>query len=113
MRAYADCHAERSGAGGRPRTGAGGGRDRVSDQAVLSAGAPHPCSVARAQGASVAGTVGLSQALSYARDLKSAYETARARECELMEANDRLLRGYQQSLQYAVDLKKTYRRLER
>lgn len=57
--------------------------------------------------------VALSQALSYARDLKSAYEDARARERELVQANDRLRKGYQQSLQYAVDLKKTYRQLER
>jgi len=61
----------------------------------------------------VAGEVALSQALSYARDLKSAYEAARAREKELVQANDRLKRGYQQSLQYALDLKQTYRRLER
>jgi len=61
----------------------------------------------------VAAEVALSQALSYARDLKSAYEVAHARERELAQANDRLRRGYQQSLQYAVDLKKTYRRLQR
>jgi putative nucleotidyltransferase with HDIG domain len=61
----------------------------------------------------VAGEVALSQALSYARDLKSAYEIAHARERELAQANERLRRGYQQSLQYAVDLKKTYRRLQR
>lgn len=60
----------------------------------------------------MAGHVALSQALSYARDLKCAYEVARARECELVQANDRLRRGYEQSLQYAVDLKKTYRRLQ-
>jgi hypothetical protein len=61
----------------------------------------------------MAGHVALSQALSYARDLKCAYEVARARERELVQANDRLRRGYEQSLQFAVDLKKTYRRLER
>ena len=61
----------------------------------------------------MAGSVALSQALSYARDLKSAYESARAREQELVEANDRLRKGYQQSLQYAVDLKRTYRQLQR
>ena len=61
----------------------------------------------------MAGHVALSQALSYARDLKSAYETARTRERELVRTNDRLRRGYEQSLQYAVDLKKTYRRLQR
>lgn len=61
----------------------------------------------------MAGDVALSQALSYARDLKSAYETARAREQELETANDRLRKGYQQSLQYALDLKRTYRHLQR
>ena len=61
----------------------------------------------------MAGEVALSQALSYARDLKSAYEAARAREDELIQANECLRKGYQQSLQYAVDLKKTYSRLQR
>jgi len=60
----------------------------------------------------MAGQVALSQALSYARDLKSAYEAARLREEELSQANERLRAGYQQSLQYASDLKKTYRRLQ-
>jgi len=57
--------------------------------------------------------VALSQAMSYARDLKSAYEAARARENELGQANERLRKGYQQSLQYALDLKRTYARLQR
>ncbi len=61
----------------------------------------------------MAGDVALSQALSYARDLKSACQAAHARERELAEANARLRKGYQQSLQYAQDFKKTYRRLER
>jgi putative nucleotidyltransferase with HDIG domain len=61
----------------------------------------------------VAGEVALSQALSYARDLKSAYEAARVRERELSHANERLRKGYQQSLQYAQDLRKTYARLQR
>ena len=61
----------------------------------------------------MAGDVALSQALSYARDLKSAYDTARAREQELIVANDRLRKGYQQALEYAVDLKRTYRHLQR
>ena len=61
----------------------------------------------------MAAEVALSQALSYARDLKSAYESARAREKELGQANERLRNGYQQSLQYAVDLKRTYGRLQR
>jgi putative nucleotidyltransferase with HDIG domain len=61
----------------------------------------------------MAAEVALSQALSYARDLKSAYESARAREKELGQANERLRNGYQQSLQYAIDLKRTYGRLQR
>jgi HD-GYP domain-containing protein (c-di-GMP phosphodiesterase class II) len=61
----------------------------------------------------MAGNVALSQVLSYARDLKSAYEASLTREQELVEANERLRKGYQQSLQYAVDLKKTYRHLQR
>lgn len=61
----------------------------------------------------MAGEVALSQAMSYARDLKSAYEAARVRERELGHANERLRKGYQQSLQYAQDLKKTYARLQR
>jgi HD-GYP domain-containing protein (c-di-GMP phosphodiesterase class II) len=60
----------------------------------------------------MAGEVGLSQALSYARDLKSLYETSRARERELEQTQERLRAAYQQSLQYAIDLRKTYRRLE-
>lgn len=59
------------------------------------------------------GEIALSQALSYARDLKTAYDAARTREQELAEANARLLKGYQQSLQYAQDFKKTYLRLQR
>jgi putative nucleotidyltransferase with HDIG domain len=61
----------------------------------------------------MAGEVALSQALSYARDLKRAYEAARTREAQLALANERLRKGYQQSLLYAVDLKKTYHRLQR
>jgi hypothetical protein len=60
----------------------------------------------------MAGSVALSQALSYARDLKSLYETSRARERELEQAQDRLRHAYAQSRQYAVDLRKTYRRLQ-
>jgi len=60
----------------------------------------------------MAGQVGLSQALSYARDLKSLYETSRARERELEQTQARLRAAYQQSLQYAIDLRKTYRRLQ-
>ena len=60
----------------------------------------------------MAGEVGLSQALSYARDLKSLYERSRARERELEQMQERLRAAYQQSLQYAIDLRKTYRRLQ-
>jgi len=61
----------------------------------------------------MAGEVALSQALSYAHDLKTAYEAARVRERELGDANERLRKGYQQSLRYAQDLRKTYARLQR
>jgi len=60
----------------------------------------------------VAGEVGLSQALSYARDLKALYESSRARERELEQTQERLRAAYRQSLQYAIDLRKTYRRLQ-
>jgi HD-GYP domain-containing protein (c-di-GMP phosphodiesterase class II) len=60
----------------------------------------------------MAGSVALSQALSYARDLKSLYETSRARARELELTQERLRNAYQQSLQYAIDLRKTYRRLQ-
>jgi HD-GYP domain-containing protein (c-di-GMP phosphodiesterase class II) len=60
----------------------------------------------------MAGEVGLSQALSYARDLKSLYESSRARARELEQTQERLRAAYQQSLQYAIDLRKTYRRLQ-
>ena len=60
----------------------------------------------------MAGQVGLSQALTYARDLKALYETSRARERELEQIQARLRAAYQQALQYAIDLRKTYRRLE-
>ena len=60
----------------------------------------------------MAGSVALSQALSYARDLKSLYETSRARERELEQTQERLRQAYQQSLQYAIDLRQTYRRLQ-
>jgi len=60
----------------------------------------------------MASGVALSQALSYARDLRSLYETSRARERELEQTQERLRNAYQQSLQYAIDLRKTYRRLQ-
>src|SRR5262249_22787420 len=86
---------------------------RISHQALLSTRAAHPRPFARAGGGHMAGEVALCQALSYARDLKSAYEAACVRERELGHANERLRKGYQQSLQYAQDLKKTYARLQR
>jgi HD-GYP domain-containing protein (c-di-GMP phosphodiesterase class II) len=61
----------------------------------------------------VAGAVSLSQALSYARDLRSLYETSRARERELEQTQERLRAAYQQALRYAVDLRRTCRHLER
>ncbi|HUG37128.1 MAG TPA: HD-GYP domain-containing protein [Candidatus Limnocylindrales bacterium] len=60
----------------------------------------------------MAGHVALSQALSYARDLKSLYEASQARERDLGTANARLRAAHRQSLRYAGDLKKTYRRME-
>lgn len=60
----------------------------------------------------MAGEVGLAQALSYARDLKSLYQRSRARERELEQMQERLRASYRQSLQYAIDLRKTYRRLQ-
>lgn len=60
----------------------------------------------------MAGDVALSQALSYARDLRSLYEAAQSRERELSEANRRLRAAHRQSLRYASDLRRTYRRLE-
>lgn len=61
----------------------------------------------------MAGSVALSQALSYARDLKALFEASQARERELAVANERLSAAYQQSLRFAADLKKTYRQLQR
>jgi HD-GYP domain-containing protein (c-di-GMP phosphodiesterase class II) len=61
----------------------------------------------------VAADVALSQALAYARDLKNLYEVTRTREAETVRANDKLRAAYQQSLAYAVDLRKTHRRLQR
>ena len=60
----------------------------------------------------MAGDVALSQALSYARDLRSLYEATRERERGLADANRRLRSAHRQSLRYAADLKTTYRRLE-
>jgi len=60
----------------------------------------------------VAADVALSQALAYARDLRNLYEVTREREQEIGRAHDKLRVAYQQSLAYAVDLKKTHRRLQ-
>ena len=61
----------------------------------------------------MAADVALSQALAYARDLKNLYEVAREREEETVRAHEKLRAAYQQSLVYAVDLKKTHGRLQR
>src|SRR5258705_830503 len=60
----------------------------------------------------MAADVALSQALAYARDLRNLYEVTRAREQEVERARDQLRDAYQQSLSYAVDLKKTHRKLQ-
>lgn len=60
----------------------------------------------------MAGEVALSQALSFARDLKSLYETSRARERDLSETNMRLRAAHRQTLRYASDLKRMHRRAE-
>lgn len=60
----------------------------------------------------MAGEVALSQALSYARDLRSLYQISRGRERELEQAQARMRVAHRQSLQYAIDLRKTYRRLQ-
>lgn len=61
----------------------------------------------------MAGEVTLSQALLYARDLKSLYEVTREREKDLALACRRLQSAYQQSLRYAQDLREVYSRLQR
>lgn len=60
----------------------------------------------------MAGEVALSQALSYARDLQALYQTSRARERELEQTQAQMRAAHRQSLQYAIDLRKTYRRLQ-
>jgi putative two-component system response regulator len=61
----------------------------------------------------MAGHVALTQALAYARDLKTLYEASQGRERELEVANDRLRAAYRQSVQYATEIKTTHRRLQR
>src|SRR6266850_1780171 len=112
MRAHPHRHAHRRGAGRRPTARDRGGGRPLSDQALFPARAADARARARAGGLGMAGQVGLSQALSYARDLKSLYETSRARERELEQIQARLRAAYQQALQYAIDLRKTYRRVE-
>ena len=56
--------------------------------------------------------VALSQALSFARDLRAAYEGALAREQELARANDRLLKAHHQSLGWALDLRRAHCQLQ-
>src|SRR5262247_3984630 len=99
VRRDAHRHADGGGPGRGPSAGAGGRRARLPHEAVFAARAHGPGSLARPGCQAMAGSVALSQALSYAHDLKSAYEALRTRERELAEANDRLLQGYQQSLQ--------------
>src|SRR5262249_38782594 len=84
----------------------------LPDEAFLAAGALGPGRGARAGDAVVAADLALSQALAYARDLRSLYEVTREREQEIERAHDKLRVAYQQSLAYAVDLKKTHRRLQ-
>jgi HD-GYP domain-containing protein (c-di-GMP phosphodiesterase class II) len=61
----------------------------------------------------VAGSVALAQALAYARDLRTLYEAAQARERELEASHGRLAAAYQQALATAGDLRRTHRRLQR
>lgn len=61
----------------------------------------------------MAGEVGVSQALQYARELKSQYDATRAREHDVKLAYHRLQAAYQQSLRYAQDLKRVHGRLQR
>ena len=61
----------------------------------------------------MAGNAELAQAISYARDLKTLYEAARARERELAQSQQKLQAAYQQAIRYAEDLKALYTRLQR
>jgi HD-GYP domain-containing protein (c-di-GMP phosphodiesterase class II) len=61
----------------------------------------------------MAGHVTLAQALSYARDLKALHRESQSRQRELEETNRELRRATRQAQQAAVDLRKTYRRLQR
>src|SRR2546427_2975945 len=61
----------------------------------------------------MAADVALAQALAYARDLRALYEVSRAREEEANRAHDKLRAAYQQALDYAVDLRKSHRQMQR
>ena len=61
----------------------------------------------------MAANVALSQALAYARDLKNLYEVSRVREEETAHAHGKLRVGAAIGVIYAIDLKKTHRRLQR
>jgi HD-GYP domain-containing protein (c-di-GMP phosphodiesterase class II) len=61
----------------------------------------------------VAGQVTLAQALSYARDLQALHRESQARQRELEEVNDALRAANRDALRTAVELRKTYRRLQR
>jgi len=60
----------------------------------------------------MAGDVNLAQAISYARDLKTLYEAARAREQELIHAQRSLEAAYRQAIRYAEDFNTLYARLQ-
>ena len=60
----------------------------------------------------MAGNAELAQAISYARDLKALYETARAREQDLARAQQSLEAAYRQAVRYAEDLNTLYTRLQ-
>ena len=61
----------------------------------------------------MAGDVELSQALLYAKDLKTLYESTREREQALSTAYQRLQQAHQQALRYAEDLKRLHHRMRR
>src|SRR5512147_1244587 len=105
-------HAHRRRPASRSSAGVRGRSRRVPGQALFSAGAARARADVAAGATFMAGEVALSQALSFARDLKSLYETSRARERDLSEANMRLRAAHRQTLHYASDLKKMHRRAE-
>jgi HD-GYP domain-containing protein (c-di-GMP phosphodiesterase class II) len=60
----------------------------------------------------MAAHVAFAQALSFARDLRAAYDGALLREQELLRANERLGKAHQQALRWALDLRRTKGRLQ-